>query len=142
MIVGIFLYGFFSAHFEAKKERTEAWQRLSDAFNGVTVRRVMSVAPSGSADRLDYDGIQFLGAFELTKDILRFYRFKIKNGSIIEIPVGQIRESKLIEGHHEPVATLTIEAEDGSQFSIDASVPKKLCAQLVRLGNEVDAISS
>lgn len=134
--VGIFVYGFISGLIETKKERKEAWQRLPDAFDGVTVRRVMNAAPTDSADRLDYAGVPFLGAFELTKDVLRFYRFKVKNGSIIEFPVHRIRESIRLENHHEPAATLTIGAPDGRQFTTDAVVPESLCTRLVRLANE------
>ena len=131
VFAGAIIYGLV----QFKNEHKATWQRLFDAFEGVTVRRVMNVAPSGSADRLDYDGTSFLGAFELSNDVLRFYRFKVKNGSIIEFPVDRIRESSRIADHHEPAATLVIEAPDGRRFTIDASVPERLCARLVRLGN-------
>ena len=133
-IAGVFVIGaFIHGALQTWKERKDTWQRLSDAFGGVTVRRIMNVAPSGSADRLDYDGQQFLGAFELTNDVLRFYRLKVKNGSIVEFPLDRIQESKRIVGQHEPAATLLVESQAGRRFKIEASVPEELCARLVRL---------
>jgi hypothetical protein len=134
VIVGAIVYGIG----ELRREGNEAWQRLADAFDGVTIRRVLNVAPKGSADRLDYDGTQHLGTFELTSDVLRFYRLKVKNGSVVEFPVDSILESTRIAGHHEPAATLVIESSDGRRFKIDASVPENLCARLVRLGKMTD----
>ena len=134
IVVAVFAGAIIYGLMQFKSERKATWQRLFDAFDGVTERRVMSIAPSGSADRLDYDGTPFLGAFELTNDVLRFYRFKVRNGSIIEFPVDRIRESRRIADHHEPAATLVIEAPDGRSFTINASVPERLCARLVRLG--------
>ncbi len=75
-------------------------------FDAVTVRRILSVAPNSSADRLDYDGTQHFGTFELTSDVLRFYKPKVKNGSVVEFPVDSVLESFRIAGHHEPAATL------------------------------------
>jgi len=135
LLVTVFAGSAIYAFWQSKQESNETWQRLSDAFDGVTVRRVMSVAPSDSADRLDYDGTPFLGTFELVNDVLRFYRFKIKNGSVIEFPVDRIRESKRIADHDEPAATLVIEAPDGRRFTIDACVPERLCARLIQIGN-------
>ena len=124
---------------QLKRELNDAWQRLSDAFNGATEPRALQSAPKGAADRLDYGDAKFLGYFELTNEFLRFYWYKIRDGAVIEIPVEWIQKSSKIEGHHEPAATLEIETPDGKRFTINASVPQRLCSRLIRLGTSTEA---
>lgn len=138
-VVCVFVFFLASGFDKARKERQETWQRLSEAFDGVTVRRVMNVAPVGSADSLVYEGTPYLGTFELTNDVLRFYRFKLKNGSIVEFPIDRIVESSRINEQDEPAVTLKIESSEGKQIAIVANVPEQLCARLARLGNTVEA---
>lgn len=137
-LVASFIYGIV----ELKRSLREAWNQLSDAFNGSREPRAMQIAPSGAADRLDYGEAQFLGYFELTSDLLKFYWYRINDGAVIEIPLKWIRTASKVEDHHEPMATLEIETHEGKEFTITVSVPQQMCSRLTRLGTNSEVHSS
>lgn len=137
-VVASFIYGIF----DLKRSLREAWQELSEAFNGAREPRAMRISPKGAADRLDYGEAQFLGYFELTSDLLKFYWYKINDGAVIEIPVEWIRKASKVEGHHEPMAKLDIETPNGKKLTINASVPHRMCSRLTRLGGSAEVQAS